>query len=65
MNGPMQLLETPSNRWYAYSEGQESGLLISDAKTISTLHMRYAKLRSQALTPEDSRGLLTQMRGAL
>ena len=65
MNGPLQLLETPSHRWYGYCEGQESGLLISDAKTISTLHMRYAKLRSQALTPEDSRSLLTQMRGAL
>lgn len=65
MDGPLRLLETPSNRWYGYCEGQESGLLISDAKTISTLHMRYAKLRSQALTPEDSRSLLTQMRGAL
>ncbi|WP_405837771.1 helix-turn-helix domain-containing protein [Streptomyces platensis] len=65
MDGPLRLLETPSNRWYGYCEGQESGLLISDAKTISTLHMRYAKLRSQALTPEDSRSLLRQMRGAL
>ncbi|MDT0460428.1 helix-turn-helix transcriptional regulator [Streptomyces sp. DSM 41527] len=65
MDGPLQLLETPSNRWYAYCEGQRSGQLIPDAKTISTLHMRYAKLRSQALTPEDSRSLLTQMRGAL
>ncbi|WP_336054823.1 helix-turn-helix domain-containing protein [Streptomyces sp. CA2R101] len=65
MDGPLRLLETPSNRWYGYCEGQESGLLISDAKTISMLHMRCAKLRSQALTPEDSRSLLTQMRGAL
>ncbi|WP_327702483.1 helix-turn-helix transcriptional regulator [Streptomyces decoyicus] len=65
MDGPLRLLETPSNRWYAYCEGQRSGQLISDPKTISTLHMRYAKLRSQALTPEDSLSLLTQMRGAL
>ncbi|WP_096214159.1 helix-turn-helix domain-containing protein [Streptomyces sp. 2323.1] len=65
MDGPLRLLETPTNRWYAYCEGQESGLLISDSKTISTLHMRYAKLRSQALTPEDSTSLLKQMRGAL
>ncbi|MCL7494295.1 helix-turn-helix domain-containing protein [Streptomyces sp. MCA2] len=65
MGGPLQLLETPNNRWYAYCEGQRSGQLISDPKTISTLHMRYAKLRSQALTPEDSLSLLTQMRGAL
>lgn len=65
MGGPLQLLETPSNRWYAYCEGQRSGQLIPDPKTISTLQMRYAKLRSQALTPEDSASLLTQMRGAL
>ncbi|MGW7024800.1 helix-turn-helix domain-containing protein [Streptomyces decoyicus] len=65
MDGPLRLLETLSNRWYGYCEGQESGLLISDPKTISMLHMRYAKLRSQALTPEDSLSLLTQMRGAL
>ncbi|PBC82045.1 MULTISPECIES: helix-turn-helix transcriptional regulator [unclassified Streptomyces] len=65
MDGPLQLLETSNNRWYAYCEGQRSGQLIPDSKSISTLHMRYAKLRSQALTPEDSRSLLTQMRGAL
>ncbi|UKY49771.1 helix-turn-helix domain-containing protein [Streptomyces inhibens] len=65
LNGPLQLSEMPDNEWFGYCEGQESGQLISDPKTISTLHMRYAKLRSQALTPEDSRGLLTRMRGAL
>ena len=51
----MQLLETPENQWFGYSEGQENGRLISDPKEISRLHQRYAKLRSQALTPEDSR----------
>ncbi|WP_306321599.1 MULTISPECIES: helix-turn-helix transcriptional regulator [unclassified Streptomyces] len=65
MNGPIQLLETPTNQWFAYSEGQESGQLISDPKTISVLQMRYAKLRTQALTPGDSVGLLKRLRGAL
>ncbi|MFJ6752027.1 helix-turn-helix domain-containing protein [Streptomyces sp. NPDC091266] len=65
LDGPIRLLETPEIQWFAYSEGQESGQFVSDPKTISTLHMRYAKLRSQALTPEDSRSLLKQMRGAL
>ncbi|MYU52783.1 MULTISPECIES: helix-turn-helix domain-containing protein [Streptomyces] len=64
LNGPMQLLETPDNQWFGYCEGQENGQFISDPKTISILHMRYAKLRSQALTPEDSRSLLKRMRGA-
>ncbi|MFJ6791838.1 helix-turn-helix domain-containing protein [Streptomyces angustmyceticus] len=65
MDGPMQLLETEDNQRFCYCEGQESAQFIPDPKTITTLHMRYAKLRSQALTPEDSRGLLTRMRGAL
>ncbi|UGY90767.1 helix-turn-helix domain-containing protein [Streptomyces gobiensis] len=65
MDGPMQLLETPENQWFGYCEGQESGQFVSGLKTISVLQMRYAKLRSQALTPEDSAGLLERLRGAL
>lgn len=65
LDGPLQLLETPTNKWFAYSEGQKNGRLISDPKEISVLQQRYAKLRSQALTPEDSRSLLERMRGAL
>lgn len=63
LDGPVRLLETPENRWYGYSEGQENGRFISDPKSISILQRRYAKLRSQALTPEDSRKLLERMRG--
>jgi hypothetical protein len=47
LDGPLQLLETPKNKWFAYSEGQENGRLISDPKGISVLQQRYAKLRSQ------------------
>lgn len=65
VNGPIQLLETPDNRWLAYAEGQGTGQLISDSKLISILKMRYAKLRSQALTPEESRSLLVRLRGEL
>ncbi|SOD81179.1 helix-turn-helix transcriptional regulator [Streptomyces sp. Ag109_G2-15] len=65
MDGPIRLLETPENECFAYCEGQENSQFITDAKKISALHMRYAKLRSQALTPEDSRSLLQRMRGAL
>ncbi|MFJ4869503.1 Scr1 family TA system antitoxin-like transcriptional regulator [Streptomyces sp. NPDC088757] len=57
-DGPVQLAETPENRWFAYLEGQQNGRLIADAKEISILQQRYAKLRSQALTPEDSLDLL-------
>lgn len=65
LDGPLRLLETPEHRWFAYSEGQKNGRLISDLKEISVLQQRYAKLRSQALTPEDSRSLLERMRGSL
>ncbi|MFG2350961.1 helix-turn-helix domain-containing protein [Streptomyces phaeochromogenes] len=65
LNGPIQLLETTDNDWFGYCEGQESGQLIVSPKTVSVLHMRYAKLRSQALTPDDSRSLLERTRGAL
>ncbi|MFE1173129.1 helix-turn-helix domain-containing protein [Streptomyces sp. NPDC058773] len=65
LDGPLRLAETADNCWFGYSEGQENGRLITDAKEISLLHQRYAKMRSQALTPEDSLGLLKRMRGAL
>lgn len=42
MAGPMQLLETADNRWFAYCEGQESGQFITDPKVVSMLQMRYA-----------------------
>lgn len=63
--GPMQLLETTDAKWFAYCEGQRGGLLISDAKEVSVLQRRYASMRSQALTPEDSVSLLQRMRGEL
>jgi transcriptional regulator with XRE-family HTH domain len=63
--GPMQLLETPENRWFAYNEGQRGGQFVSDPKEISVLQRRYARMRSQALTIQDSVSLLQRMRGDL
>ncbi|MFF4966534.1 Scr1 family TA system antitoxin-like transcriptional regulator [Streptomyces sp. NPDC001037] len=65
LDGSMQLLETPQNRWFTYWEGQRGGLLISDPKEVSILQRRYARMRSQALTLDDSRSLLQRMRGDL
>ncbi|MEU3896738.1 helix-turn-helix transcriptional regulator [Streptomyces sp. NPDC045251] len=65
LSGPVRLLELPDGRWRAYSEGQENGRLIADVKEVSRIHMRYARLRSQALSPKDSMSLLTRIRGAL
>lgn len=63
--GPVRLLETLEGQRLAYSEGQENGRLIADSKEVSRVQMRYARLRSQALSPWGSVGLLKQMRGAL
>jgi transcriptional regulator with XRE-family HTH domain len=65
LHGPIRLLETPENQWFAYNEGQLSGQLISDRKVVSVLQRRYARMRSQALTIPDSRSLLQRMRGDL
>ncbi|OEU87031.1 DNA-binding protein [Streptomyces abyssalis] len=65
LHGPVRLLETPYHRWLGYSEGQENGRLISDQKEVSVLQMRYAKMRSQALSHSESMSLLQRMRGAL
>ncbi|MFC9011519.1 helix-turn-helix domain-containing protein [Streptomyces albidoflavus] len=65
LDGPLQLLETPDGRRLGYSEGQQNGRLISDPKEVSLLHQRYDTLRSQALNPKESRGLLEQLRGEL
>ncbi|MFE2045860.1 Scr1 family TA system antitoxin-like transcriptional regulator [Streptomyces sp. NPDC059477] len=65
LDGPVRLLETPTGRRFGYSEGQQNGRLIADAKEVSLLQQRYDTLRSQALNPEDSRGLLERIRGEL
>ncbi|MFD9355657.1 helix-turn-helix domain-containing protein [Streptomyces sp. NPDC060031] len=65
LGGPFQLLETQEHEWLGYTEGQQTGRVISDPKDVSVLHQRYAKLRIQALNPADSAGLLMRMRGSL
>ncbi|GHF24980.1 helix-turn-helix domain-containing protein [Streptomyces fumanus] len=64
-DGPMQLLETPERHWLGYAEGQKTGQLVMDRQAVSVMQMRYAKMRSQALSPADSAELLQRMRGAL
>lgn len=63
LQGPIRLLETPENEWFAYNEGQESGIMIADRKVVSVLQIRYARMRSQALSIQDSVSLLQRMRG--
>ncbi|QHF96381.1 transcriptional regulator [Streptomyces sp. NHF165] len=65
LDGPVQILETPSGQRLCYSEGQRNGRLISDRKEVSLLCQRYDTLRSQALSPTETRALLERLRGEL
>ncbi|WP_327326286.1 helix-turn-helix transcriptional regulator [Streptomyces sp. NBC_01210] len=63
LNGPMVLLETPEHDQLAYMEGQRVSFLVDDADEVSVLQQKYGMLRSQALTPEESMGLLDDLAG--
>lgn len=65
LDGPLCLLETEDNTWYAYSEGQGTGQLTSDPKEVSIFQQRYARMRAQALSVEATVSLLREIRGAL
>ena len=64
-DGSLMMLETPDSRWFGYAEGQRGGMLVSEPKEVNIMLQRYAKLRSQALTSDDSQDLLRRMRGTL
>ncbi|MEE1798191.1 Scr1 family TA system antitoxin-like transcriptional regulator [Streptomyces sp. NPDC101062] len=63
ISGPFYLLETPDHQQLAYSESQQGSHWISDPNRVSIMFSKYAMLRSQALTPEDSRDLLDRLLG--
>ncbi|MCI3225444.1 helix-turn-helix transcriptional regulator [Streptomyces sp. NP-1717] len=61
--GGMTLVETPEHDHLAYLEPQDESLLISDPAKVSTYAQRYAKIRSQALGPRESLGLIERLAG--
>ncbi|MET9804873.1 helix-turn-helix transcriptional regulator [Streptomyces sp. NPDC006368] len=63
LNGPMVLVETPDHDQLAYIEGQRVSFLVDDPDEVSVLHQMYGMLRSQALSPEESMGLLDDLAG--
>lgn len=64
-DGSMRLLECPDHRWLGYVDGPRKSVLIADADDLSVMAQRYAIMRSQALTPDDTVSLLQRMRGDL
>ncbi|MFH8497073.1 helix-turn-helix domain-containing protein [Streptomyces coeruleorubidus] len=63
LNGPFVLLETPEHQRLAYAENQRGSQLIADPDEVAILTQKCAMLRSQALTPEDTRDLLDRLLG--
>ncbi|KKD04007.1 helix-turn-helix domain-containing protein [Streptomyces sp. WM6386] len=63
LNGPFILLETPEHQRLAYMETQRGSQLVADQDEVAILNQKYAMLRSQALTPEDTRDLLDRLLG--
>ncbi|WP_371100402.1 helix-turn-helix domain-containing protein [Streptomyces sp. PU_AKi4] len=63
LDGPFVLLETPEHQRLAYTENQRGSQLIADPDEVAILTQKCAMLRSQALTPEDTRELLDRLLG--
>ncbi|GGW49608.1 transcriptional regulator [Streptomyces caelestis] len=63
LDGPFVLLETPEHQRLVYTENQRGSQLIADPDEVAILTQKCAMLRSQALTPEDTRDLLDRLPG--
>ncbi|MER5751365.1 helix-turn-helix transcriptional regulator [Streptomyces sp. NPDC002088] len=63
LDGPFVLLETPDHQHLAYIEGQRGSQWVSDPDEVSILARKYAMLRAQALTPQESKDLLDRLLG--
>jgi transcriptional regulator with XRE-family HTH domain len=63
LDGPFVLLESPDHLLVSYTETQRGSQLTSDGDEVSILGQKYAMLRSQALNPEETKGLLERRLG--
>ncbi|WP_432040915.1 helix-turn-helix domain-containing protein [Streptomyces chartreusis] len=61
--GPMQLVETADHQDVVYLEIEDQGILVSDPAEVSQLAHRYAKIRSQALGPDESLSFIERLAG--
>lgn len=63
LNGGFVVLETAEHRQIGYVESQEVGSVVTDPAQVSAFSLRYGKLRSRALPPEESARLLGRLAG--
>ncbi|WP_328359380.1 helix-turn-helix transcriptional regulator [Streptomyces sp. NBC_00445] len=61
--GPFTILETPDHQHLVYADSQVGSLWIADPDEAANRAHKYAMLRSQALSPRDSKSLLDRLLG--
>ncbi|MCA1219551.1 helix-turn-helix domain-containing protein [Streptomyces sp. 8L] len=61
--GSITLIETPEDDRFVYLEPQDESLLIKDPKKVRTYAQRYAKIRAQALGPDESLAFIERLAG--
>jgi transcriptional regulator with XRE-family HTH domain len=61
--GPMHLVETEDHQHVVYLEVEDQGILVSDPAEVSQLAHRYARIRAQALSPDESLDLIERLAG--
>ncbi|WP_030620330.1 helix-turn-helix domain-containing protein [Streptomyces sclerotialus] len=63
LSGPFVLLETQEHELLAYTDTHRGSQFIYAPDDVSRLAMKYAMLRTQALNPADTRGMLDRLLG--
>ncbi|MET8814313.1 helix-turn-helix transcriptional regulator [Streptomyces sp. NPDC004549] len=64
-HGDMVLVETKDHEHVVYLEITNQSLLVSEPPIVAQHAHRYAKIRSQALSPEDSLSLIRELAGEI
>ncbi|MFI9762625.1 Scr1 family TA system antitoxin-like transcriptional regulator [Streptomyces sp. NPDC051963] len=65
LDGPMILLETKDDGRIAYVEGPSNGYFVGEQPDLGHMFARYGILRAQALNPEESAQLISEVAGRL
>lgn len=63
--GPMKLVETQDHDHVVYMENEDEKTLLTDRTSVGRLAQRYAKIRAQALSPDESLGVIERLAGEL
>ncbi|ELS55062.1 helix-turn-helix domain-containing protein [Streptomyces viridochromogenes] len=61
--GAMHLVETKDHEHVVFMEIEDQGILVSDPAEVSHLARRYASIRAQALSPDDSLAFIERLAG--